>query len=108
MVEEEAVDHPISDVPVSITILVVSVAVVFTVWVPVIMYRAAIRHGRSTSESQRLAGALVVVFAVWFGPIRRNRKRQGTGKLRCLRYQVMLQHVSSSPPPLPHPGWPGE
>ena len=41
MVEEEAVDHPIPDVPVSITILVVSVAVVFTVWVPVIMYRAA-------------------------------------------------------------------
>jgi hypothetical protein len=37
------------------------------VWVPVIMYRAAIRHGRSTSESQRLAGALVVVFAAWFG-----------------------------------------
>ena len=36
-------------------------------WVPVIMYRAAIRHGRSTRESQRLAGALVVVFAVWFG-----------------------------------------
>ena len=27
----------------------------------------AIRHGRSTSESLRLAGALVVVFAVWFG-----------------------------------------
>jgi hypothetical protein len=67
MVEEEAVDHPIPDVPVSITILVVSVAVVFTVWVPVIMYRAAIRHGRSTSESLRLAGALMVVFAVWFG-----------------------------------------
>jgi hypothetical protein len=67
MVEEEAVDHPIPDVPVSITILVVSVAVVFTVWVPVIMYRAAIRHGRSTSESLRLAGALVVVFEVWFG-----------------------------------------
>ena len=60
-------DHPVPDVPVSVTILVVSVAVVFTVWVPVIMYRAAIRHGRSTSESQRLAGALVVVFAVWFG-----------------------------------------
>jgi hypothetical protein len=36
MVEEEAVDHPIPDVPVSITILVVSVAVVFTGWVPVI------------------------------------------------------------------------
>ena len=67
MVEEEAVDHPIPHVPVSITILVVSVAVVFTVWVPVIMYRAAIRHGRSTSESLRLAGALMVVFAVWFG-----------------------------------------
>jgi hypothetical protein len=67
MVEEEAVDHLIPDVPVSITILVVSVAVVFTVWVPVIMYRAAIRHGRSTSESLRLAGALMVVFAVWFG-----------------------------------------
>jgi hypothetical protein len=67
MVEEEALDHPIPDVPVSITILVVSVAVVFTVWVPVIMYRAAIRHGRSTSESRRLAGALMVVFAVWFG-----------------------------------------
>jgi hypothetical protein len=67
MVEEEAVDHPIPNVPVSITILVVSVAVVFTVWVPVIMYRAAIRHGRSTSESLRLAGALMVVFAVWFG-----------------------------------------
>ncbi|MGB9304589.1 MAG: hypothetical protein WCB92_13195 [Mycobacterium sp.] len=61
------VDHPIPDVPVSITILVVSVAVVFSVWVPVIMYRAAIRHGRSTSESLRLAGALMVVFAVWFG-----------------------------------------
>ena len=60
-------DHPIPDVPVTITILVVSVAVVFTAWVPVIMYRSAIRHGRSTSESLRLAGALVVVFAVWFG-----------------------------------------
>ena len=60
-------DHPIPDVPVTITILVVSVAVVFTVWVPVIMYRAAIRHGRSTRASLRLAGALVVVFAVWFG-----------------------------------------
>jgi hypothetical protein len=59
MVEEEAVDHPIPDVPVSMTILVVSVAVVFTVWVPVIMYRAAIRHGRSTRESLRLAGALM-------------------------------------------------
>jgi hypothetical protein len=67
MVEEEAVDHPIPDVPVTITILVVSVAVVFTVWVPVIMYRAAIRHGRSTRESLRLAGALMAVFAVWFG-----------------------------------------
>jgi len=43
VVEEEAVDHPIPDVAVSITILVVSVAVVFTVWVPMIMYRAAIR-----------------------------------------------------------------
>ena len=41
-------DHPIPDVPVTVTILVVSVAVVFTVWVPVIMYRAAICHGRST------------------------------------------------------------
>ena len=60
-------DHPIPYVPVSITILLVSVAVVFTVWVPVIMYRAAIRHGRSTSASLRLAGALMVVFAVWFG-----------------------------------------
>src|SRR6476619_7241717 len=67
MVEEEAVDDPIPDVPVSITILVVSVAVVFTVWVPVIMYRAATRHGRSTRESLRLAGALMVVFALWFG-----------------------------------------
>jgi hypothetical protein len=55
------------DVPVSVTILVVSVAVVFTVWVPVMMYRAAIRHGRSTSESLTLAGALMAVFAVWFG-----------------------------------------
>src|SRR5246127_1664259 len=51
----------------TITILVVSVAVVFTVWVPVIMYRSAIRHGRSTSESLRLGCALVAVFAVWFG-----------------------------------------
>src|SRR6476659_11097425 len=67
MVEEEAVDHPIPDVPVSITILVVSVAVVFTVWVPVIMYRAAIRHGRSTSESLRLAAAIVAVLVAWFG-----------------------------------------
>jgi len=31
------------------------------------MYRAAIRYGRSTRESLRLAGALMVVFAVWFG-----------------------------------------
>jgi hypothetical protein len=61
------VDHPIPDVPVTITILVVSVAVVFTVWVPVIMYRAAIRHVRSTRESLRLAGALMAVLAVWFG-----------------------------------------
>ena len=60
-------DHPIPDVPVTITILVVSVAVVFTVWVPVIVYRSAIRHGRSTSESLRLGCALVAVFAVWFG-----------------------------------------
>ena len=60
-------DHPIPGVPVSITILVVSVAVVLTVWVPVIMYRAAIRHGRSTNESLTLAGALMVLFAVWFG-----------------------------------------
>ena len=67
MVEEEAVDRLIPDVPVSVTILVVSVAVVFTVWVPVIMYRSAIRHGRSTSESLRLGCALVAVFAVWFG-----------------------------------------
>jgi hypothetical protein len=66
-VEEEWVDHLIPNVPVSITILVVSVAVVFTVWVPVIMYRAGIRHGRSSSESLRLAGALMVVFALWFG-----------------------------------------
>jgi hypothetical protein len=67
MVEEEAMDHPIPDVPVTVTILVVSVAVVFTVWIPVIMYRAAIRHGRSTRESLRLAGALMVVLVVWFG-----------------------------------------
>ena len=60
-------DHPIPDVPLSITILVVSVAVLFSVWVPVIVYRSAIRHGRSISESLRLAGALVAVFAVWFG-----------------------------------------
>jgi hypothetical protein len=62
-----SMDHPIPDVPVTITILVVSVAVVFTVWVPVIMYRSAIRHGRSTSESLWLGCALVAVFAVWFG-----------------------------------------
>jgi hypothetical protein len=60
-------DHPIPDVPVTITILVVAVAVVLTVWVPVITYRAAMRHGRSTGESLRLAGALIAVFAVWFG-----------------------------------------
>jgi hypothetical protein len=60
------VGHSISDVPVSVTILVVSVAVVFTLWVPVIMYRSAIRHGRSTTESLRLAGALAAVFVVWF------------------------------------------
>ena len=60
-------DHPIPDVPVTITILVVSVAVVFTIWVPVIMYRAAIRHGRSTREALRLAGALMGVFAAWLG-----------------------------------------
>jgi hypothetical protein len=67
LVEEEAVDHPIPDVPVTITILVVSVAVIFTVWVPLIIYRAAIRRGRSTSESLTLAGALLGVFAAWFG-----------------------------------------
>jgi hypothetical protein len=61
------VDHPIPSVPVTITILVVSVAVLFSVWVPVIMYRAAIRHGRSTSESRTLAGGLAALFAVWFG-----------------------------------------
>jgi hypothetical protein len=61
------VDHSIPDVPMTVTILVVSVAVVFTGWVPVMMYRAAIRHGRSTSESLTLAGALLAVFAVWFG-----------------------------------------
>ncbi|WP_406816577.1 hypothetical protein [Mycobacterium sp. M23085] len=33
---------------------------------PVIMYRSATRHGRSTRESLRLAGALMAVFAVWF------------------------------------------
>lgn len=49
-------DHPIPDVPVTITILVVSVAVLFSVWVPVILYRAAIRHGRSTREALTLAG----------------------------------------------------
>jgi hypothetical protein len=67
LLEEEAVDHPIPEIPVTITILVVSVAVVFTVWVPVIMYRAAIRRGRSARESLRLAGALMAVFVVWFG-----------------------------------------
>jgi hypothetical protein len=60
-------DHPIPDVPLTVTVLVVSVAVVFTAWVPVIMYRAAMRHGRSTRESLTLAGALLAVFAVWFG-----------------------------------------
>ena len=59
--------YPIPDVPMTVTILVVSVAVVFTVWVPVVMYRAAIRHRRSTRESVTLAGALMAVFAVWFG-----------------------------------------
>ena len=39
---------------------------VLPVWVPVIMYRAAIRHGHSTRESLRLAGALIAVFAVLF------------------------------------------
>jgi hypothetical protein len=34
MVEEEAVDHPIPDVPVSITILVVSVAVELVIQPP--------------------------------------------------------------------------
>jgi hypothetical protein len=67
MVTEAAVDHAISGVPATITILVVSVAVVFTVWVPVVIYRAAIRHGRSTGQSLRLASALMAVFAVWFG-----------------------------------------
>src|SRR3984957_6705860 len=62
-----SMNHPIPDVPATITILVVSVAVVFTVWVPVIMYRAAIRHGRSSTESLRLACALLAVFALWFG-----------------------------------------
>jgi hypothetical protein len=61
------VDHPIPGVPVTVTILVVSVAIVFTVWVPVIMCRAAIRHGRSRGESLKLAGALMAVFAVWLG-----------------------------------------
>jgi hypothetical protein len=60
-------DHRVPDVPVTVTILVVSVAVVFAVWVPVIMYRAAIRHGRSTRQSLRLAGVFIAVFAVWFG-----------------------------------------
>src|SRR6476661_2664088 len=67
MVEEEAVDDPIPDVPVTITILVVSVAVVVTVWVPVMMYRAALRHGRSARESLRLAAAIVAVLVAWFG-----------------------------------------
>jgi hypothetical protein len=67
LIEEEAVHHLIPDVPVTVMILVVSVAVVFTVWVPVIMYRAARRHGRSTRESLRLAAALAAVFAIWFG-----------------------------------------
>src|SRR5262249_36502912 len=58
---------PIPDVPVTVTILVVSVAVVFTLWVPVIMYRAAVRHGRSTYQSLRLAGALMAVLSGWFG-----------------------------------------
>jgi hypothetical protein len=31
------------------------------------MYRSAIRHGRSTRESLRLAGVLLAAFAVWFG-----------------------------------------
>jgi hypothetical protein len=59
--------HSIPDVPASVTILVVSVAVLFSVWVPVIMYRAAIRHGRSTTESLTLAGGLAALFAAWFG-----------------------------------------
>jgi hypothetical protein len=67
LVEEEEVDLPIPDVPVTVTILVVSVAVVFTGWVPVIMYRTAIRHGRSSSESLTLASALAAVFVVWLG-----------------------------------------
>lgn len=58
--------HLIPDVPVAVTMLVVCVAAVFTMWVPVIIYRAALRHGRSTRESLRLAGALVAVFALWF------------------------------------------
>jgi hypothetical protein len=65
--EEEAVDHPMPGIPVTVTVLVVSVAAVFTVWVPVIMYRAAMRHGRSTGESLTLAGALAAIFAIWFG-----------------------------------------
>jgi hypothetical protein len=72
MVEEEAVDHPIPDVPVTVTILVVSVAVVFTVWVPVIMYRAAIRRGRSTSESLRLPRSLRPCRGSWRRPRRDN------------------------------------
>lgn len=60
-------DHRIPGVPATITILVVSVAVVFTVWVPVIMYRAARNHGRSTRESRILAGILGAVLALWFG-----------------------------------------
>jgi Na+/proline symporter len=66
LAEEEAMDHPIPDVPVTVTIVVVAVAVVFTVWIPVIMYRAATRHGRSTRDSLRLAGALMVMLMVWF------------------------------------------
>jgi hypothetical protein len=38
----------LENVPVTVTILVVSVAVVFTVWVPVIMYRAAIRRSAAS------------------------------------------------------------
>jgi hypothetical protein len=54
-------------VPLTVTILVVSTAVVFTAWVPVIAYRAAMRHGRSRSDSLTLAGALAAVFVLWFG-----------------------------------------
>jgi hypothetical protein len=54
-------------VPVSVTILVVSAGVFFTMWVPVIMYRSAIRQGRSTNEALKLAGTLMAVFAIWFG-----------------------------------------